>query len=69
MHKFEIILNWSVANQAFVGEVPESPGCIARGDSQKAAHKHVNEAQLWIDTARQCGDPVPGPNGKRLMLA
>jgi len=32
--------------------------------------KLVNEAmQLWIDTAREFGDPVPEPKGERLMFA
>lgn len=40
----------------------------AWGDSQEAALEHVNEAmQLWIDTAREFGDPIPEPKGERLM--
>ena len=70
MHKFEIILYWSSEARAFVAEVPELPGCMAHGDSQEAALKHVNEAiHLWIDTAREFGDPIPQPKGERLMLA
>ena len=70
MHKYEIILYWSSEDRAFVAEVPELPGCTAHGDSQNAALKQANEAiQLWIDTAREHGDPVPQPKGERLMLA
>lgn len=70
MHKFEIILYWSDENRTFVAEAPELPGCMAHGDSQEAALKNVNDAmQLWIDTARECGDPVPEPKGERLMFA
>lgn len=70
MHKFEIILYWSSEDRAFVAEVPELPGCMAHGDSQEAVLKHVNEAiQLWIDTAREFGDPIPKPKGERLMLS
>ena len=70
MHKFEIILYWSSEDRVFVAEVPEMPGCMAHGDSQEAVLKHVNEAiQLWIDTAREFGDPIPQPKGERLMLA
>ena len=43
---------------------------MAHGESQEAALSHVKEAmQLWIDTAREFGDPVPQPKGERLMLA
>lgn len=70
MHKFEIILYWSSEDRAFVAEVPELPECMAHGDSQEATLKHVNEAiQLWIDTAREFGDPIPQSKGERPMLA
>lgn len=70
MHKFEIILYWSNEDQAFVAEVPELPGCVAHGETQEGALRNVNTAmQLWIDTAREFGDPIPQPKGERLMLA
>ena len=70
MHKYEIILYWSNEDEAFIAEVPELAGCMAHGDSQAAALKNVNDAmQLWIDTAREFGDPIPQPKGERLMLA
>ena len=70
MHKYEIILYWSNEDRAFVAEVPELPGCMAHGDSQEAALKRAKVAmQLWIDAAREHGDPVPPPKGERLVLA
>jgi len=70
MHKYEIITYWSNEDQVYVAEVPELPGCIAHGESQEAALAQANEAiQLWIDTAREFGDPIPEPRGQRLMLA
>ncbi len=70
MDKYEIILYWSNEDRAFVAEVPELPGCSAHGDSHEAALSHVKEAiRLWIDTAREFGDPIPQPKGERLMLA
>ena len=70
MYKYEIILYWSNEDHAFLAEVPELPGCMAHGQTQEAALKHVNEATgLWIDTAHEFGDPVPEPKGARLMLA
>ncbi|MGR3309340.1 MAG: type II toxin-antitoxin system HicB family antitoxin [Candidatus Brocadiales bacterium] len=70
MQKYEIILYWSNDDQVFVAEVPELPGCMAHGDTHEAALSNVKEAiQLWIDTAREFGDPVPEPKGHRLMLA
>ena len=70
MFKYEIILYWSNTDGAFVAEVPELPGCMAHGDTQEDALTHVNQAmELWIDTAREFGDPVPEPKGERLMPA
>ncbi|MCY4601846.1 MAG: type II toxin-antitoxin system HicB family antitoxin, partial [Acidobacteria bacterium] len=61
-HKYEIILYWSEADRAFVAEVPQLPGCMAHGDTQEAALDSVNQAMdLWIDTSREFGDPVPEP--------
>jgi len=60
MTKYEIILYWSNEDQVFVAEVPELPGCMAHGGTQEEALAHANEAiQLWIDTAREFGDPIP----------
>lgn len=68
MHKYEIIIYWSDEDQVFVAEVPELPGCVAHGDTQESALLNAKEAiQLWLDTAREFGDPVPEPKGRRLM--
>ena len=70
MYKYEITLYWSNAAAAFVAEVPELPGCMAHGDTQESALKNVNQAMaLWIETAKEFGDPIPEPKGERLMLA
>ena len=70
MHKYEIIIYWSNEDGAFVGEVPELPGCMAHGETQEAALKSVGEAvELWLEPAREFGDPIPEPKGERLMLA
>jgi len=69
MDRYEIILYWSAEDTAFIAEVPELPGCMAHGDTQEDALANVKEAmRLWIDTAREFGDPIPEPRG-RLMYA
>ena len=70
MYKYEFIIYWSQADDTFVAEVQELPGCMAHGDTQEVALQNVNEAiALWIDTSREFGDPIPEPKGERLMLA
>ena len=70
MYKYEIIIYWSNEDNAFIAEVPELPGCVAHGMTTEEALRNANDAiQLWIDTAREFGDPVPEPKGGRLIFA
>ncbi len=70
MFKYETIIYWSEEDKVYVAEVPELLGCIAHGDSDESALKNAKEAvQLWLDTAREYGDPIPEPKGHRLMYA
>ncbi len=70
MYKYEIIIYWSDEDQVYVAEAPELPGCMAHGETEDQALKNVKDAiRLWIDTAREFGDPVPEPKGRRLMYA
>ena len=70
MIKYEVIIYWSDEDSAFIAEVPELPGCAAHGTSQEDALGNALEAiRLWIDTAKEFGDPIPAPKGRRLILA
>lgn len=70
MYKYEIIIYWSNEDNAFIAEVPELPGCMAHGETPEKALKNAKEAiQLWLDTAKEFGDPIPTPKGERLIFA
>ena len=70
MIKYEVIIYWSEEDQAFIAEVPELPGCAAHGHTQESALANAQDAiRLWIDTAKEFGDAVPEPKGRRLILA
>ena len=70
MNKYEVIIYWSEEDGTFVAEVPELPGCAAHGSTQEAALASAQEAiQLWIDTAKEFGDAIPEPKGRRLIFA
>ena len=70
MIKYEVIIYWSEEDGAFVAEVPELPGCAAHGVTQEDALGSAQDAiRLWIDTAKEFGDAVPEPKGRRLILA
>ncbi len=70
MHRYEVIIYWSTEDQIFVAEVPELPGCAAHGSSPELALAEAQAAiSLWLDTAREFGDPIPEPKGRRLQYA
>ena len=70
MYRYEVIIFWSNADQAFVAEVPELPGCTAHGDTPDRALASCQEAMgLWLDTAVERGLAVPEPKGRRLQYA
>lgn len=70
MDRYEVIIYWSEDDKAFVAEVPELAGCIAHGATRQEALSNVDEAMnLWLDTAREFGHPIPQPKGARLMYA
>ncbi len=70
MNKYEVIIYWSNDDDCFVVEVPELPGCSAHGPTQALALANAQDAiQLWIDSARDFGDPIPEPKGRRLVFA
>jgi predicted RNase H-like HicB family nuclease len=70
MTKYEVIIYWSDEDQVFVAEVPELPGCCSHGATQEGALASAQEAiHHWIETAREFGDQVPQPKGRRLILA
>lgn len=70
MNKYEVIIYWSEEDQAFVADVPELPGRLARGATHEAASANAQEAiRLRIDAAREFGDRIPIPKGRRLIFA
>ena len=65
MDKYEVIIYWSEADQAFIAEVPELPGCIADGPTRADALAAAEQvAAEWIATAQELGRPIPKPKGR-----
>lgn len=70
MLKYQTILYWSSSDASFIAEIPELPGCMAHGDSYETVLKNLQDAaQLWIETAEECGDVIPKPREHRLLQA
>lgn len=67
--RHEVILYWSKADDTFIAEVPELPGCVADGETRQEALAAVEVVIAeWIETAKELGRPIPEPSG-RLMFA
>ena len=65
MSKYELIIYWSDADDAFLVEVPELPGCMADGKTREEAVKNAEEViKLWIETAQRLGHSIPQPRGR-----
>ena len=67
---YEVIIYWSEEDAAYVAEIPELAGCMAHGKNQREALTNVRQAAvLWVKTAREFGDLIPEPKGRRLAFA
>ena len=65
MSKYEVIIYWSAADQAFIAEVPELAGCAADGSTYHEALTNVEIIILeWLETACELGRAIPIPKGR-----
>ncbi|MDP8238335.1 MAG: type II toxin-antitoxin system HicB family antitoxin [Candidatus Hatepunaea meridiana] len=70
MNKYEIIIYWDSTDSIYIAEVPELSGCMAHGKTYDDALENAKNAmELWLDTAKEFGDPIPEPKGERLVFA
>ena len=61
-HRYEIAIQWSDEDRAFVAKAPELPGCMAHGLTKRAARENIEQAiALWLDNAKEYGHPITEP--------
>jgi predicted RNase H-like HicB family nuclease len=66
-NKSQLIIWWSEADQAYLVEVPELPGCLADGATQEEALANAKIVIAeWIEAAQELGRPIPQPKGRLL---
>jgi predicted RNase H-like HicB family nuclease len=69
MPRYEVIIYWSTADDAFIAEVPELAGCAADGKTRAEALANAEIViKEWIETAKELGRTIPVPKG-RLVFA
>jgi predicted RNase H-like HicB family nuclease len=67
--RYELIIFWDEPDEIFAVDVPELPGCMAHGRTKREAISNAEAAiDLWIETAKDDGIPIPEPRG-RLIFA
>lgn len=67
--RYELIIFWDEADEIFVVDVPELPGCMSHGRTKREAIANAEAAiELWIETAKEDSLEIPKPRG-RLMFA
>ncbi len=60
---------WSEEDAAYIAEVEELEGCSAFGDTPEQALKEVQTAmQLWLEVAKEKGDPIPQPRPRKIAV-
>jgi predicted RNase H-like HicB family nuclease len=59
---YHINIFYSEEDAAYVADIPDLEACSALGATPEQALTEVERAkQLWLDTARSSGKPVPPP--------
>jgi predicted RNase H-like HicB family nuclease len=60
--RYEVVIYWSEADDAFIAEVPELLGCMADGPTYQTAVANVELViGEWLETARATGRSIPEP--------
>ena len=63
--RYSLIIYWSKADETFIVEAPELPGCMADGATYEEAIANAQTVvQEWIETAKSLGRAIPEPRGE-----
>ena len=60
--EYSIIIQYCKIDNIYVASIPELRGCMAHGNTQADALREINIAmELWLETAKEVGEPIPKP--------
>lgn len=66
--RYDVIIYWSIEDEAFMAEMPELAGCMADGATPQEALANIQViAAEWIETAVQLGREIPELRGRLLF--
>lgn len=59
-HRYHINLFWSADDECWIADVPDLRPCSAHGETPSEAIAEAETAiELWLETAREHGLPIP----------
>ena len=62
MEKYTVIIKYCSADNIYVSNIPELPGCMAHGKTQAEALEEIQTAmELWVEAAQEVGTYIPEP--------
>ena len=62
MKDYHINIFFSEADEGYIADIPDLPGCSAFGKTQAEALEQVQLAkEAWLEAARAEGKPIPTP--------
>ena len=60
--QYSIELHYDDRDYIYVATIPELEGCMAHGETPEEAVREIQVAcELWLETARSSGIPIPKP--------
>ena len=63
MSKYSIVLQYDETDQIYIASIPELQDCMAHEKIPEKAFKEVSiVCDMWIETAKEEGIPIPEPN-------
>lgn len=63
MIDYLVVFEWAGSN--YSAYVPDLPGCVTTGKTLAETERNIKEAiELYIDTLKEDGSPVPQPTTK-----
>ena len=64
--EYQVNLSFDPRDQIYVARIPELENCHTHGATPEEAIRNAKEAiDLWLETAREQGIPVPEPIGRK----
>lgn len=69
-HRYHINTFWYPDDERWVADVPDLKGCSAHGATPQEAMAEAQIAiELWIETAKERGIPIPEPRYRPAIYA